>query len=104
MKKPNPTPAVADEVPWSYGITACDNRHDETYIRVLDADEEGLGKDQMAGVILSIDTEPDWARRAVGSHLTCARWMTEVGYPHLAAGRNGKPVVATPTCCNSSPS
>ena len=90
MKKPNPTPAVANEVPWSYGVTERDNRHDETYIRVLEADEEGLGKDQMAGVILSIDTdtEPDWARRAVESYLACARWMTEVGYRHPAAGRN----------------
>ena len=73
MKNPTPPPAVANEVPWPYGITECDNRHDETNICVLDANEEGLGKDQMAGVILSTDTEPDWARTAVESHLACAR-------------------------------
>ena len=33
MTKPNPTPEVADEVPWSDGITEYDNRHDETHIR-----------------------------------------------------------------------
>ena len=39
MTEPNPTPELADEVPWSDGITEDDNRHDETYIRPLDADE-----------------------------------------------------------------
>ena len=85
MTEPNPTPEFADEVPWSDGITEYDNRHDETYIRPLDAEEEGLGKDEMARLILGID--PDRARKAVESHLARARWMTEVGYRHLAVGR-----------------
>ena len=50
MTEPNPTPVVADEVPWSDGITEYDTLHDETYIRLLDADIEGLGKDEMARV------------------------------------------------------
>ena len=89
MTEPNPTPVVADEVPWSEGITEYDTRHDETYIRLLDADIEGLAKDEMARRILGIDpaNEPERARKAVESHLARARWMTEVGYRHLAAGR-----------------
>ena len=31
--------------------------------------------------------EPERARKALESHLARARWMTEVGYRHLAAGR-----------------
>ena len=89
MTKPNPTSEVADEVPWSDGISEYDNRHVETYIRLLDADNEGLGKDEMARLILGIDpdSEPERAGKAVESHLARARWMTEVGYRHLAAGR-----------------
>ena len=89
MTEQNPTPVVADEVPWSDGITKYDTRHEETYIRLLDADIEGLGKDEMARRILGIDpdNEPERARKAVDSHLARARWMTEVGYRHLAAGR-----------------
>ena len=43
----------------------------------------------MARRILGIDpdNEPERARKAVDSHLARARWMTEVGYRHLAAGR-----------------
>ena len=78
-----------DEVPWSDGITENGNRHDETYIRLLDADSEGLGKNEMTRHILGIDPakEPERARKTVESHLERARWMTEVGYRHLAAGR-----------------
>ena len=86
---PNPNPKVADQVPWSDGITEYDNQHDETYIRFLDADTEGVGKDEMARLILGIDPaeEPERARKAVESHLARARWMTEVGYRYLAAGQ-----------------
>ena len=89
MTKTNPHAQVADELPWSDGITEYDNQHDETYIRLLDADEEGVSKDEMARLILCIDPakEPDRALRAVESHLARARWMTKVGYRHLAAGR-----------------
>ena len=87
--KPNPNPKVADEDPWSDGITEYENQHDETYIRLLDADKEGVDKDEMARLILGIDPtkEPERARKAVESHLARAIWMTQVGYRHLAAGR-----------------
>ena len=74
MTEPNPTPVVADEVPWSEGITEYDTRHEETYIRLLDADIEGLAKDEMARRILGIDpaNEPERPRKAVESHLARA--------------------------------
>ena len=80
---------VAEEVPWSDDSTEYDNQHDKTYIRLLDANKEGVSKDEMARLILCIDPakEPDRAVRAVESHLAPARWMTKVGYRHLAAGR-----------------
>ena len=58
MTKPNPTPEVADGVPWSDGITEYDTRHDETYIRLLDADNEGLGKDDDGPAHSSASTPP----------------------------------------------
>ena len=102
MTKPNPTPEVADEVPWSDGITEYDNRHDETYIRLLNADNEGLGKDEMARLILGIDpnSEPERARKAVESHLARARWMTRSATatwpPAATRARN-----ATETTCSN---
>ena len=38
-------PAVSDEIPWSDGITEYDNRHNETYLRLLDADNDSVSKD-----------------------------------------------------------
>ena len=55
MTKPNRHPQVVDEVPWSDGITEYDNQHNETYIRLLDADKAGVGKDEMARLILGIN-------------------------------------------------
>ena len=88
MTKPKSALEVADEVPWSDGITEYDDQHEETYIRLLDADEERVSKGEMARLILSINPDkPERARKAAESHLARARWMTEVGYRHLAAGR-----------------
>ena len=85
-------PKVADEVPWSDDITEYDNRHDETYLGLLDADEAG----EMARTILGIDParEPERARKAVDSHLARTRWMTKVGYALISSetpirGREG---------------
>ena len=89
MSKPTSAPEIADEVPWSDGITEYDNQHDEAYLRLLDANKQGGSKDEMARLILGIDPakEPERARKAVESHLARARWMTEVGYRHIAVGR-----------------
>ena len=69
-------------------MTEYDDRHCETYIRLLHAESSGLSRDDMAQWILGIDpaAEPDRARHAVEIHLARARWMTEVGYCYLATG------------------
>ena len=77
-----PVPEIADEVPWSNRLTEYDNRHVDTYVRLLEAQNEGLPKDDIARRILGIDpdAEPARARKAVESHMARARWMGEVGY------------------------
>ena len=67
MTGPDSAPTVADEVPWSDSITEYDNRHDENSIRLLDADKDGVSKDDMARTILGIDPakEPERARKAL---------------------------------------
>ena len=88
MPDREPIPPYADEVPWSDRLTEYDLRHHDTYIRFLDAGNEGLSQDDMARRILGIDpdAEPERARKAVESHLARARWMGEVGYRYLLAG------------------
>ena len=77
MTAPQPVPEVADEVPWSDGITEYDNQHDETYIRLLDADEEGVGKDEMARLILGID--PRQGSRSGLARPSTATWHAPAG-------------------------
>ena len=47
MTKSNPIPKVADGAPWSDGITEYDSQHHETDNRLLGADAEGIGKNEM---------------------------------------------------------
>jgi hypothetical protein len=83
---------IADEVPWSEAITPYDEAHFVTYLRLLDATEDGASESEMARIVLGIDPvkEPGRAARALTSHLRRARWMTETGYRHLLAGGSAK--------------
>jgi Uncharacterized conserved protein (DUF2285) len=56
-----------------------------TYMRVLDADQQGADWRDVSRIVLRIDpaTEADRARIAFESHLSRAKWMTEEGYRHL---------------------
>ena len=56
-----------------------------TYMRVLDADQQGAGWRDVSWIVLRIDpdNEADRARRAFESHLSRARWMNQQGYRHL---------------------
>ncbi len=83
-----PAPAVTDEAPWSERLTEYDDRHVETYVRLLEAANEGMAKDEIARRILGIDpdAEPARACKAVKSHMARAKWMGKVGYLLLAAG------------------
>lgn len=66
-------------------ITAYDERHFVTYLRLLDADDEGADWCEAALIIFELDAavEPDRACLVHHSHLERARWMTTHGYRHL---------------------
>jgi hypothetical protein len=85
MSNPGLTPTIADEVPWSDGITDYDQSHAVVYLRLLDAKAAGAGDDEMARLVLGIDPvkQPDRARKALASHVRRAEWMTEKGYRQL---------------------
>ena len=81
MQKPSLDPDVADCAPNDPVLTAYDEQHVVTYIRLLQADSEGADWTEVARVVLHIDPErePDRARRAYQSHLSRAKWLTEQG-------------------------
>ena len=68
-------PNVADLAPSDPALTAYDEQHAITYMRMLDADAEGTDWREVARIVLHIDPdrEPDRARRAFESHLARAR-------------------------------
>lgn len=79
------TPPFEDCAPADDRITAYDERHFVTYLRILDADEEGADWREVVQIIFDLDAavEPDRARLVHDSHLERARWMTTHGYKHL---------------------
>ena len=88
MQKPPLDPEVADTAPSDSVLTAYDEEHLITYLRLLDADADGADWREVARVVLHLDPEhePDRARRSFESHLSPAKWMTEHGYGHLLRG------------------
>ena len=83
------TPDFDDRPPDSARLTSYDERHLATYIRLLDADEEGADWREAVRIIFGLDADLDPARARMvhQSHLARARWMTEVGYRHLLEPR-----------------
>jgi hypothetical protein len=88
MPTPSLDPDVADTAPSEPLLTAYDQQHLVTYLRLLDADTEGADWHEVARVVLHLDPEQesDRARRAFDSHLSRAKWMTEQGHRHLLRG------------------
>ncbi|MER9070643.1 DUF2285 domain-containing protein [Mesorhizobium sp. M0902] len=82
-------PAVADEVPWAESLTAYDDEHFTTYLKLIDACADNASEEEMAQAILGIDPvqEPARAQRAVRSHLARAHWLVVAGYKELFSGR-----------------
>ena len=74
-----------DHPPAGDRITAYDERHFTTYLRLLDATNEAADWREVATILFGLDTaaEPDRARLVYDSHLERARWMTTQGYRHL---------------------
>jgi type VI secretion system activator RovC-like protein len=88
MQTPPLDPPVADTAPTDRALTAYDEQHLVTYLRLLDAEKDGAHWQEVAKLVLHIDpiSEPVRARRAWETHLARARWMTENGYRHLLRG------------------
>ena len=85
MPYPPVDPRVADLAPNAEGLTAYDQEHLVTYLRLLDAEADGADWADAARIVLKIDPsrEPQRARRAWESHLARAKWMSDAGYRHL---------------------
>jgi len=81
--------AFEDRPPESAQLTAYDERHFATYLRLLDADEEGADWREAVRIIFGVDPdrEPERARMVHDSHLARARWMTQAGLPQSFAPR-----------------
>ncbi|WP_354134365.1 DUF2285 domain-containing protein [Bradyrhizobium sp. S3.9.1] len=81
MQKPTLDPDVADSAPDELTLTAYDEQHVVTYVRLLQAEGEGADWREVARIVLHIDPErePNRARTAYESHLARAKWVTEQG-------------------------
>lgn len=88
MQKPPDHPDIADEAPSASDLTGYDEQHLVTYLRLLDAEDNGADWTEVARFVLHLDPdrERERARRAWETHLARARWMTEHGYRHLLRG------------------
>jgi hypothetical protein len=82
-------PAFKDSPPLTDRVNAYDEAHLATYLRLLDAAEEGADWREAAKIVfgLDIDADPERAKRMHDSHLARARWMTAEGYSHLLEPR-----------------
>lgn len=83
--------AFEDEPPPGSIVTAYDEGHLVTYLRILDAAAEQADWREVVQLVFGLDPErePDRSKRIYESHLARARWMTECGYRELVAkGRN----------------
>ena len=79
------SPQVADTAPDEPFLTGYDMAHLVTYLRLLDADEEGADWREVAAIVLELDVAKD-TKRSWASHLARGKWMTESGYRYLLRG------------------
>lgn len=79
------TPHLAEAAPVGAELTAYDIRHLATYLRLLEAEEEGARWQEAARIVLDLDPETDEvrSRRVWASHLARAQWMADEGYRQL---------------------
>ncbi|WP_422035545.1 DNA -binding domain-containing protein [Reyranella sp.] len=79
------TPSFDNSPPESDQVTAYDERHFVTYLRLLDAAAESADWREAVQIVFGLDPtqEPERARFVHDSHLARARWMTEKGFRHL---------------------
>lgn len=74
-----------DEPPQLDRVSAYDEAHLSSYVRLLDAEAEGADWREIVTIIFGVDPDkaPERAKRMYHSHLARAHWMTEKGYRHL---------------------
>lgn len=79
------TPPFDDRPPDSPHLTSYDERYLVSYLRLLDAADEGADWREAVRIIFGIDPheEPERARTIYESHLARARWMAQTGYIYL---------------------
>ncbi|VDC23108.1 DNA -binding domain-containing protein [Pseudogemmobacter humi] len=75
-------PDVDDEAPAGDAITAYDERHYVTYLRLLDAKAEGADWKEVARIVLHRDPVAEELRtyRCWQSHLERTQWLSREGY------------------------
>lgn len=80
-----PDPPIAEEAPSSSELTAYDQVHLITYLRLLDAEAVSADWREVATIVLGLDpsVDPGRAERVWRSHLERAQWMTRHGYRAL---------------------
>lgn len=85
----NTVPAFQESPPLVDAITSYDLQHKITYLRLLDAQDDGADWREAVKVILGIDvaSDPDFAKRVHDNHLARAEWMTKIGWRYLLEGR-----------------
>ncbi|NKX16680.1 DUF2285 domain-containing protein [Ochrobactrum pseudogrignonense] len=78
-------PDVADEAPTGDAITAYDEQHFVTYLRLLDAKAENADWKEVARIVLHRDPVAEELRsyRCWQSHLERAQWLSREGYKRL---------------------
>lgn len=78
-------PDVGDEAPTGPDITAYDEEHYVTYLRLLDASRDGADWQDAARIVLHRDPIADEAgsRRCWESHLARAKWLSGSGYRRI---------------------
>lgn len=82
-------PIFKDSPPLTERVNAYDEAHLATYLRLLDAAEEGADWREVTKIVFGLDVgaDPQRAKQMHDSHLARARWMTEKGYRQLLQPR-----------------
>jgi hypothetical protein len=85
---PTKASSIADVAPTDDLVVDYDRVHSVVYLRLLDAEQEGVAWEEVSKIVLGIDPdrEPERAKRAYDTHLKRAKWMTTNGYKDLLQG------------------